>query len=90
MLVGQALTLVSSSLYSAFGPSFGNLVAAENKENASRVFGIFQYLYVMLNSVMMYCMIILITPFAKIYTSGATDINYVNYLLACVLGLWSI
>lgn len=87
MLVGQALTLVSSSLYTAFGPSFGNLVAADNKENATKIFGIFQYLYVMLNSVMMYCMIILIVPFAKLYTSGATDINYVNYLLACILGL---
>lgn len=86
-LVSQALTLVATALYSAFGPSFGNLIAAENKENAKRVFGIFQFLYVMLNSVMFYCMIVLIAPFAKIYTSGATDINYVNLLLACVMGL---
>lgn len=86
-LVSQALTLIATALYSAFGPSFGNLVAAENKDHAKRVFGIFQFLYVMMNSVMFYCMIILIAPFAKIYTSGATDINYVNLLLACVMGL---
>lgn len=85
--VGQALTLIVTALYSAFAPSFGNLVAAENKENAKKVFGIFQFLYVMLNSVMMYCMTVLIVPFARIYTSGATDINYINMLLACVMGL---
>ena len=86
-LVSQALTLIATALYSAFAPSFGNLVAAENKENARKVFGIFQLLYVMLNSVMFYCMIILIAPFAKIYTSGSNDINYINLLLACVIGL---
>ena len=86
-LVVQALTLVSSSIYSSFGPGFGNLVASENKENASRVFRIFQYLYVMLNSIMFFCFIILVVPFAKIYTQGATDIDYVNTLLACTLGL---
>lgn len=86
-LVSQALTLVVTALYSAFAPTFGNLVAVDNKENAKRVFSIFQFLYVMLNSVMFYCMIMLIAPFAKIYTSGATDINYVNLLLACVMGL---
>lgn len=86
-LVSQALTLVTTSFYSAFAPSFGNLVAAENKENARRVFGIFQYIFVMLNSVLFCCMIILLAPFAKLYTSGANDINYVNITLACIMGL---
>lgn len=86
-LVSQALTLVATALYSAFAPTFGNLVAADNKENSKRIFNIFQFLYVMLNSVMFYCMIVLVAPFAKIYTSGATDIDYVNLLLACVMGL---
>lgn len=85
--VAQALMLVATALYSAFAPSFGNLIAADNKDNASRVFKIFQYMYVMLNSIMFYCLIVLITPFAKIYTTGAKDINYVNCLLACVLGI---
>ena len=88
-LVSQALSLVSTALYSAFGPSFGNLVAAENKENAARVFSIFQYIYVMFNSVMFSCMIVLVALFAKIYTSGAADINYVNILLACTMGISS-
>lgn len=86
-LVSQALTLVATSLYSSFGPSFGNLVALNDKENAKRVFSIFQFLYVMLNSVMFCCMTVLVAPFANIYTSGASDINYVNLLLACVMGI---
>lgn len=86
-LVSQALTLIVTALSSTFAPSFGNLVATNNKENARRVFGIFQYVYVMLNSIIFYCMIVLIAPFAKIYTSGATDINYVNTVLASIMGL---
>ena len=85
-LVSQALTLVSTALYSSFEPSFGSLVAKGNKDNEKRVFGIFQYLYIMLNSVMFFCMIVLVVPFAKIYTSGATDINYANPLLAVTIG----
>lgn len=86
-LVSQALTLIVTALSSTFAPSFGNLVATNNKEHARRVFGIFQYVYVMLNSVIFYCMIVLIAPFAKIYTSGTTDINYVNTMLASIMGL---
>ena len=86
-LVSQALTLIVTALYSAFGPSFGNLVAADNQDNAKRVFSIFQYIYVMMNSLLFYCLIVLIASFAKIYTLGATDIDYVNYLLAAIMGL---
>ena len=86
-LVAQALALVSTSLYSSFAPGFGNLVASENDDNTNRVFCIFQYLYVMLNSIMMFNMVMLIVPFAKIYTSGATDIDYENFTLACIMGI---
>lgn len=86
----QAIGLVGASLYSSFAPSFGNLVAAESKETTRQVLGLFQFIYVMMNSVMFYCMIVLIAPFAKIYTSGATDINYVNVMLASIMGISSI
>ena len=86
-LVGQSLSLVSTSIYSAFAPSFGNMVASENKASIAGVFGIFQFVFVMLNTVMYLCMTALLAPFANIYTSGATDINYMNISLACIMGL---
>ena len=89
-LVGQALNLIATALYSAFAPSFGNLIASNNKDNAKRVFEIFQYIYIMFNTIMFCCMMILVAPFVKIYTSGATDINYINRMLACLFGIQGI
>ncbi len=86
-LISQALTLIGTSIYSAFAPGFGSLVAVGNSENTKRVFGIFQYIFVMLNTVMYCCMVILGVSFVAIYTSGATDINYANFLLTCIMGL---
>lgn len=84
-LVSQALNLVATSIYSSFGPSFGNLIASGDQENSAKVFSIFQYIYVMMNTFLMMCMLFLVVPFVNIYTSGADDIDYVNYLLATVL-----
>ena len=86
-LVVQGLTLITSSLYSAFAPSFGNLVTSENKERVAFVFVIFQFLFVILNTILFLSMTILVAPFAGIYTSGTDDINYINPLLAAFMGL---
>ena len=86
-LVAQALNLVSTALYSAFAPSFGNLVAAEDRETAGRVFRLFQFVFVMVNTVLYSCMLFLLVPFVRMYTSGAKDIDYVNRSLACVIVL---
>jgi O-antigen/teichoic acid export membrane protein len=90
VLVSSALSLVSTALYSAFAPSFGNLAATEDKENSSRVFAVFQYLYVMLNTFLFMCMLYMMMPFVSIYTKGVTDINYTNLMLACLLSLQGI
>ena len=86
-LVSSALALVSTAFYSSFGPTFGNLVAQKNNESAGKVFGIFQYLFLMVNTFLMMCMTFLIIPFVRIYTAGVTDINYINYFLVIMLAL---
>lgn len=86
----QGLTLITSSLYSAFAPSFGNLVSSEKNESVASVFIIFQFLFVIFNTVIFLSMTILVAPFAGIYTSGSSDINYVNPLLASLIGLSAI
>lgn len=89
-LVSSALSFVSMALYSAFAPSFGNLAATEDKESASRVFAVFQFLYVIQNTFLFMCMLYMMLPFVTIYTKGATDINYTNLMLACLLSLQGI
>lgn len=91
-LISQALNLIATSIYSSFAPSFGNLVAQEDKENAAKVFSIFQYVYVMMNTFLMMSMLFLVVPFVRIYTAGVSDIDYINFGLATTLvfsGLFS-
>ena len=89
-LVGQALSLITTAIYSAFAPSFGNLIAQGDKEHASHIYGIFQYIYMMMNIFMMMCMLFLITPFVRIYTVGVNDFDYVNMLLAILMVISSL
>lgn len=84
-LVSGALNLVTTSVYSSFAPSFGNLYAQEDKEKSEKVFSTFQYIFVMFSTFLMMCMLFAVVPFARIYTAGAQDINYVNYTLATII-----
>ncbi|MGP1508291.1 MAG: hypothetical protein ACTTJW_05375 [Sphaerochaeta sp.] len=84
-LVSQALSLISSSLYSAFEPSFANLIASGDDKSAQVIFQAFQLAFVMFNTLLMSCMLYLVTPFAVIYTSNAADIKYENNLIAVLL-----
>lgn len=85
-LVGQALSLVTAAVYTAFAPSFGNLAAGGQKEQASRVYGIFQYIYIILNIFLSMCMLFLLKPFVQIYKpENVNDIEYVNQLLAVLM-----
>lgn len=89
-LVSEALNLVTTSLYSSFGPGFGNLYAQGDGEKSAKIFSIFQYIFVMFSTFLMMCMLFAVVPFVKIYTSGATDINYVNYTLATIMAIGGI
>lgn len=84
-LVSEALNLISTSLYSSFGPGFGDLFAQDNKQHSAKVFSTFQYIFVMFSTFLMMCMLFAVVPFVEIYTAGAKDINYVNYALATIM-----
>jgi O-antigen/teichoic acid export membrane protein len=86
-LVSEALNLVTTSLYSSFAPSFGNFYAQENDERSAKIFSTFQYIFVMFSTFLMMCMLFTVVPFVRIYTSGATDIDYANYNLAIIMAV---
>ena len=89
-LVNSGLDYICTALYSAFSPSFGDLVANDNKEAITKTFSVFRYGYVMFSTVLMMCMMFLLVPFVKIYTNGIADANYINYLLALFLSVSAI
>ncbi len=86
-LVSEALNLITTSLYSSFGPGFGSLFAQDNQEHSAKVFSTFQYIFVMFSTFLMMCMLFAIVPFVEIYTAGAKDINYINYPLATIMAV---
>lgn len=81
-LVFAAIDLISLSLYSSFAPSFANLVASSDTKRVSEVFSIFQFLFALMSTFFMMSCTYLLIPFVKLYTSGATDINYISIQLA--------
>lgn len=88
-LVFSALYLIMTSINSSFAPSFGNLYASGNIERSKEVFSIFQFIYLMMNTVMMMCTVFLLLPFVSIYTFGVHDINYHNETLVILTVLSS-
>lgn len=84
-IVFTAINLTSIALSSSFAPSFGNLVAKGNIHRTRAVFGIFRYVFLMINTFMMMCMLYLYLPFVKMYTSGADEVNYVDLTLATLI-----
>jgi len=84
-LATSAVSLVSTSVYSAFAPSFGNVVAKHDQDHTKGIFDKFQYIFIVLNSWMSSCMLFLILPFVRLYAGGVTDMNYINPLLAVLI-----
>lgn len=88
-LVYSSLGLIGNALYSSFAPGFGNLITSGDKRNINRVFCFFQYFYTMFNTLLYMCMMYLLLPFVTLYTSNATDANYVNETLAVLFVICS-
>lgn len=87
-LVSSALSLVSTALLSSFTPSFGDLVASGNQKGSTRVFTIFQFIYIILNAFMMMCMVYLLVPFVSLYTGDVAEVSYNNVVLAILLAVY--
>ena len=81
MMVTSLLSTTSNIAYTSFVPSYGSLMAEGDIKKVNKVFEIFQFLYINLNTFLFMCAAYLIIPFVKIYTAGVTDINYDNSLL---------
>lgn len=67
-----------------FESALGNLSAENNYDNLRDNFLNFEFALNILCTVLFSCLIILIVPFIKIYTSGVNDTNYIRYRFAII------
>lgn len=81
MIAVSALSTFSNSIYSAFVPSYGSVVAENNMEKTNRIFEIYQFVLFTLNAFMYMCAAYLMIAFVRVYTKGVTDAEYINPLL---------
>lgn len=78
---------ITSSFSSGMEAGFGNMIAKGEKENLNKKFGLYEFMYYTVVSVMFTCAAILIIPFVKVYTSGIYDVNYVRPVFAYIIVL---
>lgn len=78
---------ITSSFSAGMEAGFGNMIAKGEKENLNKKFGLYEFMYYTVVSVMFTCAGILIIPFVKVYTLGISDINYVRPVFAYIIVL---
>lgn len=78
---------ITSSFSAGMEAGFGNMIAKGEKENLNKKFGLYEFMYYTVVSVMFTCAGILIIPFIKVYTSGISDVNYIRPAFAYIIVL---
>lgn len=78
---------ITSSFSSGIEAGFGNMIAKGEKDNLNKKFGLYEFMYYTVVSVLFTCAGILIIPFIKVYTLGIADVNYVRPVFAYIIVL---
>lgn len=89
-LVFVGISTVLSTVSSALLAGFGNVIAASDKEKLNKVYNVYEYIFYILTFTVFAITSIMIIPFVKLYTSGATDVNYIRsnfVILFTIMGL---
>lgn len=93
-LVVRGIRAIIESISNGITPSFGDMIAKNEKEKLNKNFNVFEVCYYTLITIIYTCTIVLIVPFVKVYTAGITDANYIRpifaFLLVCGELVWSI
>ena len=89
-LIFTGINTVLSTVSSAMIAGMGNLLVSSQKEKINRIYNIYEYGYYILVFVFYAITFIMCLPFIKLYTSVATDINYIHFeyvILFSIMGL---
>lgn len=79
------LRLVIETFSSSFGVAFGNMIAKNEEETIRENLRLFELILFGICSVVYTTAIVMIVPFAKLYTHGVTDVEYGRPLFAFLI-----
>ncbi len=84
-LAAVVIRKLMTSLSSGVEAAFGNMLVSENKDYTRKVFSTFETLIFGFSIILYSTALLLITPFAMLYTKGINDANYYQPLFALFL-----
>lgn len=74
-----------SSLIAAPVNGFGQMISQEANDEVYQKFCLYEYIIILISTILLSSVLIVIIPFIKLYTNAVTDVNYVNYLMAILI-----
>lgn len=83
--VVYGIVSITSSFSTGIEAGFGNMIAKGEHENLNKKFGLYEFIYYTIVTVMFTCAGILILPFVKVYTAGISDVDYIRPVFAFVI-----
>lgn len=84
-MVIKAIKAIIQSFTGGIDAAFGDMLAKGENEQLNKSFKIYELVYFSIATIIYSCVMILIVPFVKVYTSGVTDANYVRPIFAYML-----
>lgn len=81
-IIFSGIFLITNSFSSGLVASFGEIIAKTENKAFSASFELYENVYYIIVTIMYSAAAILILPFVKLYTSGATDAEYVDPFIA--------
>lgn len=87
MLVVNGVKRISEALTGGIDASFGDMIAKGEDEHLKDSFGVYEFLFFTLITIIFSCTLVLVVPFVALYTSGVTDADYVRPIFAFLIVL---
>lgn len=85
MIVINGIKSILNAILSSFVPSFGKILASNNKENANNYFDTYEFISISISIIFFSIGLVLIVPFVSLYTKGIDDANYIQPLFAIIM-----
>ena len=83
----QVARIVINAVISAPVNGFGQLICEKDKKYVYNKFTNYQFIVIFITFSLVTCLLIIIMPFISIYTKDIKDINYMNYIVAYLMGV---
>lgn len=83
-LVINGLYKILSIFTNSLEAAFGNMFAKKESETAYKNLELYEFFMCVFVSVVFSCALVLIVPFAKLYTEGISDVNYIEPVFALI------